>query len=120
MATQRIKVIVGCIGAFIGVILLAVVIFFFKWRQKEKKNQGLPIILQECNLPDEQNGSTPPLPVKLQNGHLSSATQRDSLIPLIKKRNSSYRSQLSSSASGGTVVTFADGMSFFLTPSMLG
>ncbi|RMX38498.1 hypothetical protein pdam_00015234 [Pocillopora damicornis] len=108
MATQRIKVIVGCIGAFVGVILLAVVVFFFKWRQKEPKNQGLPIILHEPDSPEEQIDGTPLLSVKFRNGLLTASTQRDSLLPLIHKRNSSYRSQLSSSASGGTVVTYAD------------
>lgn len=116
MATQRIKVIVGCIGAFVGVILLAVVVFFFKWRQKEPKNQGLPIILHEPDSPQEQIDGTPPLSVKFRNGLLTASTQRDSLLPLIHKRNSSYRSQLSSSASGGTVVTYADGIPIFLIP----
>ncbi|KAL9983803.1 hypothetical protein ACROYT_G006033 [Oculina patagonica] len=107
MNNQRIKVIVGCVGAFIGVIA-AVIIFLLIWKRKELKHQGLPIILQESNSPGEERDSAPPLPAKLQNGHLSAATQRDSLIPLIRKRNSSYRSQLSSSASGGTIMTFAD------------
>lgn len=112
MNNQRIKVIVGCVGAFIGVIA-AVIIFLLIWKRKELKHQGLPIILQESNSPGEERDSAPPLPAKLQNGHLSAATQRDSLIPLIRKRNSSYRSQLSSSASGGTIMTFADGMLSF-------
>lgn len=105
MDHQRIKVIIGCIGTFIGVVA-AIIIFFLIWKRKELKHQGLPRILQESNSPSEERDSAPPLPVKFQNGH----TQRDSLIPLIRKRNSSYRSQLSSSASGGTVLTFADGM----------
>ncbi|PFX31063.1 fibroblast growth factor receptor 3-like [Stylophora pistillata] len=108
MASRQIRVIVGCIGAFMGVILLAIAVFFFKWKQKEKKNQGLPIILQEPNLPEEGIDGTPPLSVNFQNGHLVASTQRHSLLPLIHKRHSSYRSQLSSSASGGTVVTYAD------------
>lgn len=108
-SNQRIKVIVGCVGAFLGVII-AVVILLLIWKRKELKHQGLPIILQESHSPDEECDSAPPLPVKLQNGCLPTAPQRDSLIPLIRKRNSSYRSQLSSSASGGTILTYADGM----------
>lgn len=105
MRHQQIKVIIGCIGAFIGVIA-AIIIFLLIWKRKELKHQGLPRIRQESNVPSEERDSAPPLPVKFQNGH----SIRDSLIPLIRKRNSSYRSQLSSSASGGTVLTFADGM----------
>lgn len=108
--SQRIKVIVGCIGAFLGVIIAAIIIWLFIWKRKELRHQGLPIVLQESNSPGEQCDISPPLPVKLQNGHLSAVTQRDSFVPLIRKRNSSYRSQLSSSASGGTILTFADGM----------
>lgn len=105
MGQQRIKVIIGCIGAFIGVVA-AIIISVLIWKRKELKHQGLPRILQESNSPIEEHDSAPPLPVKFQNGH----SLRDSLIPLIHKRNSSYRSQLSSSASGGTILTFADGM----------
>ena len=105
MGQQRIKVIIGCIGAFIGVVA-AILIFFLIWKRTELKHQGLPRILQESNSPIEKRDSALPLPVKFQNGH----SPRDSLVPLIHKRNSSYRSQLSSSASGGTILTFADGM----------
>lgn len=103
MGQQRIKVIIGCIGAFIGVVA-AILIFFLIWKRKELKHQGLPRILQESNSPTEGHHSALPLPVMFQNGH----SLRDSLVPLIHKRNSSYRSQLSSSASGGTILTFAD------------
>ena len=105
MGHDRIKVIIGCIGAVIGVVA-AIIIFFLMWKRKELKHQGLPRILQESNAPSEERDSAPPLPTNFQNGH----SIRDSLIPIIHKRNSSYRSQLSSSASGGTVLTFADGM----------
>ena len=105
MGQQRIKVIIGCIGAFVGVVA-AILIFLLFWKRKELKHQGLPRILQESNPPIEERDSALPLPVKFQNGH----SPRDSLVPLIHKRNSSYRSQLSSSASGGTILTFADGM----------
>lgn len=100
---QRIKVIIGCIGASIGVVA-AILIFFLIWKRKELKHQGLPRILQETNSTTEERDSALPLPVIFQNGH----SLRDSLVPLIHKRNSSYRSQLSSSASGGTILTFAD------------
>jgi len=105
MGQQRIKVIIGCIGAFIGVVA-AIIILVLIWKRKALKHPGLPRILQESNSPIEERNSAPPLPVKFQNGH----SPRDSRIPLIHKRNSSYRSQLSSSASGGTILTFADGM----------
>ena len=111
MGQQRIKVIIGCIGAFIGVVA-AILIFFLIWKRKELKHQGLPRILQELNSPtEEQRHSALPLPVEFQNGH----SLRDSLIPIIHKRNSSYRSQLSSSASGGTILTFADGTLSYCT-----
>ncbi|KAJ7336594.1 hypothetical protein OS493_011810 [Desmophyllum pertusum] len=83
------------------------IMFFLIWRKRYLKHQRLPIILQELNSPDEEHNGAPSPPVRLRNGHLTTGTQRESFIPLIQ-RNSSYRSQLSSSTSGGTILTYAD------------
>ena len=104
--SQRTKVIVGCIGAILGLAVIAMM-FFLVWRKRGLKHHGLPIILQESNLLNEGQDSVPPLQIKQQNGQLA-VTQGDSAA--IRKRNSSYRSQLSSAASAGTVITFAEGM----------
>ena len=63
--------------------------------------QNLPVILQESNLMIEAEDNTPPSPTyTVSNGQ----------VAVVRKRNSSYRSQLSSVASAGTVITYTDGM----------
>ena len=63
--------------------------------------QNLPVILQESNLMIEAEENVPPSPTyTVSNGQVAFA----------RKRNSSYRSQLSSVASAGTVITYTDGM----------
>ena len=63
--------------------------------------QNLPVILQESNLMIEAEENMPPSPTyTVSNGQVAVA----------RKRNSSYRSQLSSVASAGTVITYTDGM----------
>lgn len=102
--SQQTKVIVGCMGAIIGLAVIAFM-FVIVWKRKGTMPQGLPVILQESNLNIEAQDSAPSPENKLSNGQL---TQRDSLVTLTRKRNSSYRSQLSSSASAGTVITYTD------------
>ena len=63
--------------------------------------QNLPVILQESNLMIEAEENMSPSPTyTVSNGQVAVA----------RKRNSSYRSQLSSVASAGTVITYTDGM----------
>ena len=82
--------------------------FFFLWRKKGSKDQSLPMILQWTNVTNEVNNSKYSLQVQQQNGQ--TATSRDVPISQVQKRHSSYRSQLSSAGSFGTVITYADGM----------
>ena len=58
-------------------------------------------ILQESNLMIEVEDNIPPSPKNIvSNGQ----------VAIVRKRNSSYRSQLSSVASAGTIITYTDGM----------
>lgn len=100
------RVILGCIGGFIG-LLVMLVMFFFVRKKIELKRQGLPMILQETNFINELQEGTSHVEVKQENGQ-SATSQRDSLVAQVRKRNSSYRSQLSSAASAGTVITYAE------------
>lgn len=103
--SQSTKVILGCIGGIIAFILV-VAMFFFIWRKKGSKDQSLPMILQWTNVTNEVNNSKYSLQVQQQNGQ--TATSRDVPISQVQKRHSSYRSQLSSAGSFGTVITYAD------------
>lgn len=106
------RVILGCIGGFIG-LLVMLVMFFFVRKKIELKRQGLPMILQETNFMNDLQEGTSHVEVKQENGQ-SATSQRDSLVAQVRKRNSSYRSQLSSAASAGTVITYAEGMPYIL------
>ena len=87
--------------------------FFFIRKKRELKHQGLPMILQETNFMNDLQEGTSDVEFKQQNGQ-SATSQRDSLVAQVRKRNSSYRSQLSSAASAGTVITYAEGMPYIL------
>lgn len=92
-----------------GLVVLAL-LFFIVWKKRRLKQQGLPVILQETHLTNElAQDSAAHLDINQQNGYLE-ATQREPLVSLVRKRNSSYRSHLSSSASAGTVITYTEGM----------
>lgn len=107
--SQRTKVILGCIGAIIGLAVIAIM-FFFAWRKREMKHQGLPVILQETNLINGEQGSAASLQIKQRNGQ-SAAMETDTLVAQVQNSNGrTYRSQLSSAASAGTVITYAEGM----------
>ena len=63
--------------------------------------QNLPMIVQESNLLIEAEDNIAPSPKNMVlNGQ----------VAIVRKRNSSYRSQLSSVASAGTIITYTDGM----------
>ena len=107
--SQRTKVILGCIGAIIGLAVIAIM-FSFVWRKRKMKHQGLPMILQETNLINEDQDCAASLQIKQQNGQ-STGTETDTLVAQVQNSNSrTYRSQLSSAASAGTVITYAEGM----------
>lgn len=100
--SQQTVITLGSLGAVAGLILIVFMIYIaWKKRGGGKMQQNLPVILQESNLMIEAEENVPPSPTyTVSNGQVAVA----------RKRNSSYRSQLSSVASAGTVITYTDGM----------
>lgn len=84
-----------------GLIVIGFMIYVAWKKRGGKMQQNLPVILQESNLMIEAEENMPPSPTyTVSNGQ----------VAIARKRNSSYRSQLSSVASAGTVITYTDGM----------
>ena len=84
-------------------LIVIVFMIYVAWKKRGggKMQQNLPVILQESNLMIEAEENMPPSPTYMaSNGQ----------VAVVHKRNSSYRSQLSSVASAGTVITYTDGM----------
>ena len=104
--SKRAKTLLGVVGAILCLAIIAGMLFVI-WQKKGFRFQGMPRFLFQPNSP-EQEHDTAALSSNQQRDHLTK-NQRTSLIPLIRNRNSSYRSQLSSAASSGTVLTYADG-----------
>lgn len=74
------------------------------------KHQGLPVILQETNLINGEQGSAASLQIKQRNEQLA-AMETDTRVAQFQNSNGrTYRSQLSSATSAGTVITYAEGM----------
>ena len=91
-------VILSSLGAMAGLIAIVFVIYF-TW--KKRRGGKMQQILQESNLMIEVEDNIPPSPKNIvSNGQ----------VAIVRKRNSSYRSQLSSVASAGTIITYTDGM----------
>ncbi|KAK2559526.1 Fibroblast growth factor receptor 3 [Acropora cervicornis] len=104
------KIILGSIGGIVAVILVAIA--FLVWKRRRSKDQSLLMILTWKKAINDENISEHSIQVKQQTVELTGETvavsQGDILAPQAQKRHSSYRSQLSSAGSLGTVITYAD------------